>query len=71
MILTYVVKIKKIILSNFALTTIECVKIWTNFKLNFLLYCVSARSWRPRKPDASSKQLYSENGRNVETKCGV
>jgi len=26
--------------------------------------------WRPRKPDASSKQSYSQNG-HIETKCGV
>jgi len=24
-----------------------------------------------RKPDASSKQSYSQNGRDVETECGV
>ena len=42
-----------------------CVtKIRTNFNLNFPLYCASARDccWRPRKPDASNKQLYSQNG---------
>jgi len=25
----------------------------------------------PRKPDASNKQSYSQNGRDVQTKCGV
>jgi len=24
-----------------------------------------------RKPDVSNKQSYSENGRDIETKCGV
>ena len=54
-------------------------KIRTNFNLNFPLYCVSARGccWRPRKSDASSEQLlsimnsHSQNGRDIETKCGV
>jgi len=48
-------------------TMIQCVtKIWTNFNLNFLLFCASTRDycWHPRKPDASSKQLYSQNGRD-------
>jgi len=50
----------------------ECVtKIWTNFNLNFPLYCASARGcWCPRKLDASSKQiiiLYSQNNCDVES----
>jgi len=54
-------------------THIGCVKIRTNFNLNFLLYCASARGycWRPRKPDASSKQSYSQNGRDIEIKYRV
>ena len=44
-----------------------------NFNLNFLLCYASAKGcyWRPRKPDASSKQSYSQNDRDVETKCGI
>ncbi|EGI60876.1 hypothetical protein G5I_10892 [Acromyrmex echinatior] len=47
----------------------RCVtKIRTNFNSNFPLYCASAKDcyWCPRKPDASSKQSYSQNGRDVE-----
>jgi len=42
-----------------------CVtKIRTNFNLNFPLYCASIRGycWHPRKPDASNKQSYFQNG---------
>ena len=54
------------------LRCVRCViKIRTNFNLNFSLYCASVRGCYPRKSDASSKQLYSQNGRDVETKCGV
>jgi len=52
----------------------ECVsKIRINFNLNFPLYYLSARGdcWRRGKPDSSSKQSYSQNDRDVETKCGV
>ena len=54
---------------------IGCVtKIRTNFNLNFPLYCASARNccWRPKMaPNASSKQSYSQNDCDIETKCGV
>jgi len=43
------------------------------FRLNFPLYCAFARDycWRSKKSDTSSKQSYSQNGRDVETKCEV
>jgi len=54
-------------------TNTKCVtKIRTNFNLNFPLYYASIRGcWRSRKSDASSKESYSQNDRDVENKCGI
>jgi len=50
-----------------------CHQSTDKFQLKFsiiLCFHQSGSCWRPRKPDASSKQSYSQNA-NVEIKCRV